>query len=39
MEEAERLCDRVAIIEYGKIIDIVRKNWWGGTAPLERWSW
>src|SRR5439155_24119888 len=22
MEEAERLCDRVAIIEYGKIIDI-----------------
>jgi ABC-2 type transport system ATP-binding protein len=24
MEEAERLCDRVAIIEYGKIIDIGR---------------
>src|SRR5256714_2764316 len=24
MEEAERLCDRVAIIEYGKIIDIDR---------------
>ena len=24
MEEAERLCDRVAIIEHGKIIDIGR---------------
>src|SRR6185503_4299792 len=26
MEEAERLCDRVAIIEYGKIIDIGRPD-------------
>ena len=40
MEEAERLCDRVAIIEHGKIIDkAARRNWCGATAPRERSYW
>ena len=38
MEEAERLCDRVAIIEHGRIIDIgrARRDWSPGTAPSAR---
>jgi ABC-2 type transport system ATP-binding protein len=40
MEEAERLCDRVAIIEYGKIIDIGSpEELVGRHGPRERWSW
>ena len=40
MEEAERLCDRVAIIEHGKIIDIgTPESWCGGTARRARWCW
>ena len=37
MEEAERLCDRVAIIEHGRIIDIDTPGEPGatGTAPSE----
>ena len=36
MEEAERLCDRVAIIEHGRIVDVDRPlASWTGTAPSE----
>ena len=39
MEEAERLCDRVAIIEHGRIIDIdTPAGSCAGTAPSGR-SW
>ena len=40
MEEAERLCDRVAIIDHGRIIDIGTPARAGrdATAPSGRWS-
>jgi ABC-2 type transport system ATP-binding protein len=39
MEEAERLCDRVAIIDHGRIVDIgTPPNSCGGTAPNARCS-
>ena len=39
MEEAERLCDRVAIIEHGRIIDIGRPaaNWSTGIVLSGPW--
>ena len=38
MEEAERLCDRVAIIEHGRIVDIDTPgaSWSRGTVPSGR---
>ena len=39
MEEAERLCDRVAIIEHGRVIDSARRpSSCAGTAPSARSS-
>ena len=41
MEEAERLCDRVAIIEHGRIIDIdtPRRLVDAALSRADRWCW